>query len=184
MTAFTPAQVCEELGIQDSTLRKYSLLLEKEGVSFDRHKNNRRIYTEKHVITLKRSLELMHNDDITLEKAMQKAVGELKVHPVIDASTVTEQPLQRNDSDITALLIEEIRELKQQLREQEERMVERDDLFVEALKGVHQELRSLKEERAQLTAPSPEEVEINAVESSPQATPVKKKGFFARLWKK
>lgn len=184
MTAFTPAQVCEELGIQDSTLRKYSLLLEKEGVSFERHKNNRRIYTEKHVITLKRSLNLMHNDDITLEKAMQKAVGELKVHPVIEASTVTEQPLQRNDSDITAILIEEIRGLKQQLSEQEERQKQRDSLFVEALEELQTEIRSLKEERTQLTAPLPAEPEINAVESSPQAAPVKQKGFLARLFKK
>lgn len=207
MTAYTPAQVCEELGIQDSTLRKYSLLLEKEGITFDRHKNNRRIYTETHVITLKRSLELMHNDDITLEKAIKKASKELKAHPVIEKNTVTEKPLQRNDSDITALLVKEIKELKEQLSAQEERQKERDTLFVEALEQMQQEIRSLKEEQQKaLVAPEPIEDEVISnhpiekdvdLTDTPDVTstdgssvdntevaPEKKKGFFARLFKK
>lgn len=172
MTVLTPAQVCEELGIQDSTLRKYSLLLEKEGITFDRHKNNRRIYTKTHVITLKRSLELMHDDDITLEKAIQKASAELKAHPVIDEKTVTEQPLQRNDNDITALLVNEIKELKQQLTQQEERQKERDSLFVEALESLQTEIKELKEQRV---LPEPKK--------EPQPDPAPKKGFLSRFFK-
>lgn len=172
----TPAEVCKALGIQDSTLRKYSLLLDKEGVTFERHKNNRRIYTETHVITLKRSLELMQNGDITLEKAIHQAVGELKAQPVIEDKTVMEKPLQRHDSDMTALLLEEIKSLKAEMRE-------RDLLFVEALETMQQKLDRM-EKQQQLNAPTPTEEEINAVESPPQAEPEPKRGFFARLFKK
>lgn len=189
MTAYTPAQVCEELGIQDSTLRKYSLLLEKEGITFERHKNNRRIYTETHVITLKRSLEVMKNDDITLEKSIKQASGELKAHPVIEEKTVTEQPLQRDDSDISTLLIREIKELKEQLYAQEERQKERDSLFVEALEQMQKEIRLMKEEQQKALDPpkSPEDevVSNHLIEADlVKHDHLKKKGFFSRIFKK
>ncbi|EIM05339.1 PCZ2.3 [Planococcus antarcticus DSM 14505] len=185
MTVYSPAQVCEELGIQDSTLRKYSLLLDKEGIVFERHKNNRRKYTETHVVTLKRTLELMHNDDITLEKAINQACNELKAHPFIEDITVTEKPLQRNNSDTTALLIEEIQGLKQQLNQQEERQKERDSMFVEVLEDLQKEVRSMREQQQ---LPRPEEKEDVVSNHPPEpdihtTDTIKKKGFFARLFK-
>lgn len=183
MTVLTPAQVCEELGIQDSTLRKYSLLLDKEGIFFERHKNNRRKYTETHVVTLKRTLELMHNDDITLEKAIHVACSELKAHPIIDGITVIENPLQRNNSDVTELLVEEVRGLKVQLSEQEERQKERDTLFVEALEDLQKEIRELKSlQQSQIDdVVSNHPIEEKDVISTD--IPKKKKGFLAWLFK-
>lgn len=185
MNTLTAAEVCEELGIHDSTLRKYSLLLDKEGVTFDRHKNNRRIYTETHVKTLKRALELMKNDDITLEKAINKAVNELKAHPVIEEKSVTEGALQRDNSDVTALFLKEIRELKEQLAKQEERQKERDSLFVEALEQVQKEVRALKEQQ-KLDEPKQTDdvVSNNPTDDHAKSDPVPQKGFFARLFKK
>ena len=195
MNTFTAAEVCKELGIQDSTLRKYSLLLDKEGVSFERHKNNRRIYTETHIKTLKRTLELMRNDDITLEIAIKRAVNELRVHPVIEEKSVTEEALQRNNSDITAILIEEIRELKAQLADQEDRQKKRDSLFVEALEEMQKEIRGLKEQQKQLMEPAENDdvvsnnptekgLDSNEVFEAPSNESNKKKGFFARLFNK
>lgn len=183
MTVLTPAQVCEELGIQDSTLRKYSLLLEKEGVTFDRHKNNRRIYTKTHVITLKRSLELMHNDDITLEKAIKQSVRELKVQPIIEDKSVTDKPLQRNNNDITAILVDEIKELKSQLAAQEERQKERDSLFVEALESLQKEISSLKE-RPHLPEPQEEYAEQTEEIAVDKVKEQSKKSFFSRFFKR
>lgn len=220
VTFYSPAEVCEELGIQDSTLRKYSLLLDKEGITFERHKNNRRKYTETHVITLKRTLELMHNDDMTLETAIKQACKELKAQPVVEEKTVTEKPLQRNNDDTTALLVREIKEMKALLLQQEERQKERDLMFVEALEQLQGEIRELKEERQLLDAPDTEkdgirskdptepEMESDGIGSNdptkkdlvkpdaPDVTsndgskdevitnhPIKKKGFFARLFK-
>lgn len=181
MTIYSPAEVCEELGIQDSTLRKYSLLLDKEGVSFERHKNNRRKYTETHVVTLKRTLELMHNDDITLEKAIHQACNELKVHPVIDDKTVMSEPLQRNNDDVTALLVKEIQSMKELLLEQEKRQKERDLMFVEALEELQGEIRELKNERDLLDAPVKEGESVQLTKNPVEE---KKSSFWSRLFKK
>lgn len=196
MTVLSPAEVCKELGIQDSTLRKYSLLLDKEGVSFERYKNNRRKYTETHVITLKRTLELMHNDDMTLETAIKQACKELKANPVIEEKTVSEVPLQRNNDDATALLIKEIREMKQQLTDQEKRQKERDLMFVEALEELQGEIRELKNQQQLLTSPKDDgvdtmdNIENGGVNTEPleddlvKHDTIKKKGFFAKLFNK
>lgn len=191
MTVLSPAEVCKELGIQDSTLRKYSLLLDKEGVSFERYKNNRRKYTETHVITLKRTLELMHNDDMTLETAIKQACKELKAHPVIDEKTVSEVPLQRNNDDATALLLNEIKELRQEIRD-------RDLLFVEALEKMQSKLDRMEEHQQLLVAPDPKDDEVitNHLTEKDANTDLtleddgvsnhstKKKGFLARLFNK
>lgn len=146
MKTYTPAEVRQELDIQDSTLRKYSLLLEEEGLIFERHKNNRRIYTELHVKTLKRSLELKKDADMTLETAVKLACKEIKAHPIVEHDTVTSITPQRHDSDVTALL-EEIDGLKKVIKQQEADRKERDSLFLKALENLQGEVVQLRRQR-------------------------------------
>lgn len=180
----TPAEVCKVLGIQASTLRKYSLLLEKEGVRFERSKNNSRKYLETHVIALQEATRLMDSTDMTLEKAIEQACKGLKASPIVEVGTPEKEPSQRHADDITGVLLEEIKSLKEQLTQQEMRLEQRDAMFVEILENLQGEIRELKEGQRQLNAPTPTEEEINAVESPPQAEPAPKQGFFARLFKK
>lgn len=173
----TPAEVCKVLDIQASTLRKYSLLLEKEGVQFERSKNNSRKYTETHVIALQEATRLMGSTDITLEKAIQQACKALKASPIVEERNDKSEPPQRHADDITGVMLEEIKSLKEEIRN-------RDLMFVEALESLHTEIRELKDQQKQLSAPTPTEEEINPSESQPEAQPAKKKSFLSRLWNK
>ena len=52
----TPSEVCKQLNISPSTLRKYSLRFEFEGILFKRNKSNSRIYTVTEVAALRESM--------------------------------------------------------------------------------------------------------------------------------
>lgn len=177
MKTYTPVEVRNDLGIQDSTLRKYSLILEQRGIPFERHKNNRRIYTELHVKTLKRSIELKHSADMTLEEAVIEAIKEIKAHPIIDDNSVTGITPQRHDSDMTALF-DEIRSLKEVIVAQEERQKEKDSLFLEALENLQGEIKQLREEREEMKRLAIEERK----EKEEQPMPLEEAGGIFSKW--
>ena len=80
----TPSEVCKQLNISPSTLRKYSLRFESEGILFKRNKNNSRIYTVTEVVALRESMTVTKSGDITFENAVREAAEGLK-----EASTIT-----------------------------------------------------------------------------------------------
>jgi DNA-binding transcriptional MerR regulator len=71
-------EVAELLGISDSTLRKYCLILEQNGYSFLRDDNNRRAFIERDVIALRKFQEMAKNSDMTLEDAALAVISAIK----------------------------------------------------------------------------------------------------------
>jgi len=172
MTVMTPSEVSKTLGISSSTLRKYSLLFEKEQITFERNQNNSRQYTDMQVVALQEVITATKNGSESLENAVKSASNRLKgLSTITQESTVTTEVTQRYDDDVAAVMLEEIRSLKEQLQKQEERQKERDSMFVEVLENLQQEINLLKE---QTTLPEPSPVEVEP----------EKKGFFARLFNK
>ncbi|MFK2826280.1 hypothetical protein QYG89_11445 [Bacillus sp. B190/17] len=72
--AYFSSEVAKSLGIGASTLRKYSSALESAGYHFDRGLNNSRVFYQKDMITIQRLLKLMHEQDMTLEAAIELAM--------------------------------------------------------------------------------------------------------------
>lgn len=188
----TPTEVCERLGIQPSTLRKYSLLFEKEQIVYARNRNRSRIYTVAQVEAIEDALQRAHNDDITLEEAVREAAKHLKSERVItQKEPVTGITSQRHNGDITTVMMEEIASLKQEIQQHEENAIKRDKesrerelMFVEAMEKMQNDMAKLLERLPEpANEPQPTEEEINAVESQPEAPPSEKKGFWARLFK-
>ena len=70
----TPSEVCKQLNISPSTLRKYSLRFETEGILFKRNKSNSRIYTVTEVAALRESMTVIKSGDITFENAVREAL--------------------------------------------------------------------------------------------------------------
>jgi DNA-binding transcriptional MerR regulator len=191
MSVMTPNEVAERLGIQPSTLRKYSLLFEKEQIVFDRNRNNSRNYTVMQVEAIEEAITLSHNSDITLEEAVKKASKKLKSEPVItQKETVTDMATQRHNGDIAAVMMKEIEDLKRIIRQQEEtarirekERKERELMFVEAMEKMQQSMD-------QVLLRLPEEPVDSALEEIIPETapaeieePVKKKGLFSRFFK-
>ena len=71
-------EVAELLGISDSTLRRYSLILEQNGYRFLRDDNNRRAFLERDVIALRKFQEMAKSSDMTLEDAALAVISAIK----------------------------------------------------------------------------------------------------------
>ncbi|WP_129731441.1 DUF3967 domain-containing protein [Ectobacillus funiculus] len=93
---YSPTDIQELLGIDSSTLRKYAILLEKNGYHFLKNERGHRGYFDKDVITLRKLLEFSKQPDMTLERSA-KAVMTWVSEEDITVSVPTEAPLQPTD---------------------------------------------------------------------------------------
>jgi len=190
----TPSEVCKQLNISPSTLRKYSLRFESEGILFKRNKSNSRIYTVTEVAALRESMTVTKSGDITFENAVREAAKGLKGASTITLENgVTSTPPRRHDDVATAVILKKLEDLEQENRSLKEEMRKRDSLFVEALEEMKHKLDRIEENQKQLAAPTPEETEIDASEQSLQKeesepeTIIPKKdtrSLWARIWNK
>lgn len=178
--ALTPADVAAKLDISSSTLRKYSLILEEHGVSFKRNAKNARQYFDSDVMTLQRMITLMKTDGVTVENAAYAvSKKEEMVATAEENNGVTHDGLGRHNDDISAVMISEIRNLKEEIKQQKEvidgfrvAQEKRDTYFVEILEELQKEIQQLNEQAA---LPEPE--------SDSEPVPEKRSGFFSRFFK-
>lgn len=182
----TPSEVSTKLKIQPSTLRKYSALLEQEGIQFKRTHKNARLYTDSEYIAIKGIIATVHSGKKSLEEAVVEASRSLK-------KNISIAPHERDSDDIATATLNEVKQLKIQLQQQEERQKERDMMFVEVLEKMQRKIDVLEEQQKQLLVLAPEEPELEASESSSQqpesepepVTPKKDtRSLWARIWNK
>ncbi|MCH4828159.1 hypothetical protein [Planococcus halocryophilus] len=182
----TPSEVSTKLNIQPSTLRKYSALLEQEGIQFKRTHKNARLYTDSEYIAIESIIATVHSGKKSLENAVIEASKELK-------RDVAVAPRERDSDTIAAATLEEVKQLRIQLQQQEENQKERDLMFVEVLEKMQKKIDRMEEQQKQLLAPVPEESELDASEPSSQEgesepepiTPKKDtRSLWARIWNK
>lgn len=190
----TPSEVCKQLNISPSTLRKYSLRFESEGILFKRNKNNSRIYTVTEVVALRESMTVTKSGDITFENAVREAAKGLKEASTITPENgVTSTPSRRHNDVATAVILKKLEVLEEENRSLKEEMRKRDSLFVEVLEEMKHKLDRIEEHQQQLAAPTPEEPELDSPELSSQqpeseSEPVIPKkdtrSLWARIWNK
>ena len=128
----------------------------------------------------------VHSGKKSLEEAVIEASKALK-------KNVSVAPRERDSDDIAAATLEEIKQLRIQLQQQEERQKERDMMFVEVLEKMQRKIDVLEDQQKQLLAPLPDESELNVSESPSQqpesepetVTPKKDtRSLWARIWNK
>lgn len=157
----TPSEVSAKLKIQPSTLRKYSALLEQEGIQFQRTHKNARLYTDSEYIAIEGIIATVHSGKKSLEEAVIEASKALK-------KNVSVAPRERDSDDIAAATLEEVKQLRIQLQQQEERQKEQDIMFVEVLEKMQQKIDRMEEQQKQLLVPIAEDPKLNALELPPQ----------------
>lgn len=168
-----PSEVSKALGISTSTLRKYSLLFEKEDIIFKRSDNNSRLYTDTQVVALQEVVTDMKNGTESLEKVIKKVSNDLKGATNITQETAaTDMVSQRYADDVATVMLQEIESLKEVIEKQNELIIERDKYFVEILEQLHEKIDELKEQKA-----------LPPVEEPEQEEEPLKKGFFSRFFK-
>lgn len=190
----TPSEVCKQLNISPSTLRKYSLRFESEGILFKRNKSNSRIYTVTEVAALRDSMTVTKSGDKTFENAVREAAEDLKGISIITPENgVTSTPSRRHDDVATDVILKKLEGLEEENRNLKEEIRKRDSLFVEALEKMQHKLDRIEKQQAQLIAPVSKEPELDASESpsqqeesEPETLAPKKdtRGLWARIWNK
>jgi hypothetical protein len=180
----TPNEVSTRLKIQPSTLRKYSALLEQEGIQFKRTHKNARLYTDSEYIAIESIIATVHSGKKSLEDAVTEASLVLK-------KGVSVAPRERDSDDIAAATLDEVKQLKNQLQQQEERQKERDMMFVEVLEKMHKKIDQMEAQQKQSLEPIPYHSELEAPESSSQKEESKSvtakkdtRSLWSRMWKK
>jgi DNA-binding transcriptional MerR regulator len=168
-----PSDVCTLLGIKESTLRKYALILKDAGYEFHVNDKGQRGYFEKDVIVLKRFLEIKQNRDMTLEQAAEAVMAWVQQSNIAVSVIDKKQESERYNDDMkilkemvaqqNELLKELMTRLDQQQKYIEESLKKRDEILMQSLK-------ESMETRKMIAAAKEEEG--------------KKKGFWSRLFGK
>lgn len=171
---YTGSDVSTLLKIQESTLRKYALLLSEAGYKFHKSKNGYRGYFEKDVIVLKKLIETKNHPDMTLKQACNAVMSwvESGIETSVDTNDITEK---ERYNDGYEKLLGEFNEYKKQQEEFNKKLLERLDQqheYIESKLSRRDEqlmsaLRESQETKQLLLATKEEE---------------KKKSFWAKLF--
>lgn len=138
------SDVADVLGIQESTLRKYCLLLEKSGYEFLKNENGHRAFFDNDLIVLKKMIKLKTSGDMTLEEAVKSVVAWNKGND-ITVSDMEEKryiaryndlleefkTFQQQQMEFNRELIAEVRNQREYINE---RLEERDRMLVESMR--------------------------------------------------
>lgn len=171
----SPSDVATLLGIKESTLRKYALILKDCGYHFHVNDKGQRWYYNRDVIVLKKLIQTKQSPDMTLEQAADAVVSWFNQSNISLSITNESAKKERYNDDIkelkdtidkqNILLQELMKKMDQQQQYIDERLEERDRKLMESLR------ESQEERKALLQISSAQEEEKN-------------KGFFARWFKK
>jgi DNA-binding transcriptional MerR regulator len=167
---YSPKDISDLLQCKESTLRKYSLLLEKYNYQFQKNDRQQRWYTDNDVIVLKKIIALKDNADMTLEKAVESVVLWAKGSDETLPSTDINPALQRYDKDIA--------ELKQMLQEQNNQILKLGEVITKQNEFINAKLQERDQELIKGLREIQETRKLIAAEQEEG-----KKSFWQRLFK-
>jgi len=138
------SDVADVLGIQESTLRKYCLLLEKGGYEFLKNEKSHRAFFDNDLIVLKKMIKLKNDGDMTLEEAVKSVVAwnkgnDIAVSDMEEMRYIARyndlleefKMFQQQQMEFNRELIAEVRNQQEYINE---RLEERDRLLVESMR--------------------------------------------------
>lgn len=172
---YTSSDMATLLKIQESTLRKYCIMLEEAGYKFHKNELGHRGFLNNDVIALKRLLEIKKHPDMTLKQACNAVTTWVKENSITDRDTtgITEYN-QHNDSYNTLL---------QQFKDFQEQQMQFNQELLNQLKEQQEFIEtSLKARDQKLTEALRETLETKKLIAA--ATEQKKPTFWQRLFKK
>lgn len=138
---YNSSDVAQNLGIKESTLRKYCLLMEEENYKFYKNEHGMRGFYDKDLIMLRKLITLKSSPDITLKQAVKSLLS------IVDTSVVTD-PVMDETTDISVITPDTypLDELKGMLSVMYKKMEEQQEDMSKLLKKNDQLLvQSLKE---------------------------------------
>lgn len=143
-SVYGSSDIADTLKIQESTLRKYCLLLEKVGYEFLKNEHGHRAFFDHDVIVLRKMISLKSSADMTLEEAAKSVLAWKNGNDITVSDTEEKRYITRYND-----LLEEFKsfqeqqmnfnkELIQEIRNQQEyiedRLEQRDRLLMQSMR--------------------------------------------------
>lgn len=134
------SDIADVLHIQESTLRKYCLLLEKSGYEFLKNEQGHRAFFDQDIIGLRKMMSLKNDADMTLEEAAKSVVAWKNGHDIAVSDTEEERynvlmetfkAFQEHQYHFNQELLQEIRSQQAYI---EHRLEERDRLLLQSMR--------------------------------------------------
>ena len=137
----SPKQVVEQLDLTTETLKKYSLLLEKNGMDMERNKRGHRMYSEENVTTIKALMFLNKEKSVNLEEAASIVTSsdfDFSTMNVTNTDTNNAViPLQRNDitvqNELAGTVINQLQLLQNELELRDQRDIKFQEIVTDRL---------------------------------------------------
>lgn len=136
--------IADVLQIQESTLRKYCLLLEKSGYEFLKNEQGHRAFFDHDIIVLRKMIRLKNGADMTLEEAVKSVVAWKNGRDIAVSDTEEElysarynalmeefKAFQEQQRHFNQALLQEIRSQQTYI---ENRLEERDCLLLQSMR--------------------------------------------------
>ncbi|WP_165303895.1 MerR family transcriptional regulator [Lentibacillus cibarius] len=176
MKVYNPGDIADLLKLKVSTIRKYSIMLEELGYTFEKNNRNQRYYTDADIITL-RKLVTFKDNGMTLGESAEAVIlwhngNESEQEGITPYQTDTHNDTKPHNDDIMELKSmihkqnELIEGLTKRLDEQQEYI---DQRLEERDKALMQSINESLETRKQIAAENNKE---------------NNKGFFHKLFKR
>jgi DNA-binding transcriptional MerR regulator len=118
-TVYNSSDIASLLKIQDSTLRKYALMLEEAGYKFHKNEHGQRGFFEKDVIILKKLIQIKKRPDMTLKQACNALMTTVNTESV-SVSDTSDIALQNRDNIMAEFQEIVSNEIKKALHDQQE----------------------------------------------------------------
>ena len=155
------------LGIQNSTLRKYSQMLEKSGYRIHKNELGHRGFFPKDIAIIKRIVELSKSDDMTLDMAVNSVISMVGESQKSDSDTteIVESPYitkddfeayQRNQMELQKAMYDEFKSSGEKQSELIKDLVKR----LERQEEINKRIEALEEEKQQLLESQEVEEEV------------------------
>lgn len=155
------------LGIQNSTLRKYSQMLEKSGYRIHKNELGHRGFFPKDIAIIKRIVEISKSDDMTLDMAINSVVSMVGESQKSDSDTteIVESPYitmddfkayQRKQMELQKAMYDEFKTSGEKQSELIKDLVNR----LERQEEINKRIETLEEEKQQLLEKQEVEKEV------------------------
>ncbi|MGG2933873.1 DUF3967 domain-containing protein [Bacillus pacificus] len=143
------------LKIQESTLRKYCIMLEEHGYHFHKNEHGHRGFLDNDVITLRKLIEIKSHPDMTLKQACNAVMTWVREKDISEVDTdVIAEDMQHDEryNELKEMIQQQNEMLKkmamkldEQQRYIDERLEKRDQQLMGAIREMQEEKRVLLE---------------------------------------
>lgn len=154
-TIYVSKDVAVMLKIQESTLRKYCIMLEEQGYHFHKNEHGHRGFMDNDVITLRKLIEIKSHPDMTLKQACNAIMTWVKEKDVseVDTNDITENEQHNEQYNELKEMIQKQNELLQHMAKKldeqqryiDEKLDKRDQQLMGAIRDMQEEKRVLLE---------------------------------------